>query len=236
MLTLAAASKSVWDESQSLEQRFWTGECRQPERFLEHLGYNARVFRFVKPWLKEVNSSRALEVGIGAMGIGCLSPFLGHEIELTAIDPLPLMEMEIHDPALRAYAHNLRQRFEFICCPGESLPFPDERFGIVACDNVLDHCQDPMKVLREMSRVLARQGILLLTLNTFSLLGRLRFEMNRRYRPNSNHTLHPHSYTHRHIEDALRTLSWQILDREAPKRRQSLTGGSFFSIWVLRKT
>jgi len=43
---------------------------------------------------------------------------------------------------------------------GESLPFPDESFDIVYSGNVLEHTQDPERVLNESVRVLRKGGIL----------------------------------------------------------------------------
>jgi ubiquinone/menaquinone biosynthesis C-methylase UbiE len=43
---------------------------------------------------------------------------------------------------------------------GESLPFPDESFDIVYSGNVLEHTQDPERVLSESVRVLRKGGIL----------------------------------------------------------------------------
>ena len=43
---------------------------------------------------------------------------------------------------------------------GESLPFPDESFDIVYSGNVLEHTEDPERVLSESIRVLRKGGIL----------------------------------------------------------------------------
>jgi SAM-dependent methyltransferase len=43
---------------------------------------------------------------------------------------------------------------------GESLPFPDESFDIVYSGNVLEHTEDPERVLSESVRVLRKGGVL----------------------------------------------------------------------------
>lgn len=52
---------------------------------------------------------------------------------------------------------------------GESVPFEDNVFDVVASINVLDHTASPAAVLQEISRVLKKDGIFLLKINTFDL-------------------------------------------------------------------
>jgi len=46
---------------------------------------------------------------------------------------------------------------------GRSLPFSDSEFDSLLCSEVLEHCQDPQLVVREMARVLKPGGHALLT-------------------------------------------------------------------------
>jgi ubiquinone/menaquinone biosynthesis C-methylase UbiE len=42
---------------------------------------------------------------------------------------------------------------------GEAIPYPDARFDLVICDNVLEHVADPVSVFREVRRVLRPGGL-----------------------------------------------------------------------------
>jgi ubiquinone/menaquinone biosynthesis C-methylase UbiE len=48
---------------------------------------------------------------------------------------------------------------------GESLPFPDQSFNLVLCDNVVDHAESPSQIVRELTRILVPGGLLYFTVN-----------------------------------------------------------------------
>jgi ubiquinone/menaquinone biosynthesis C-methylase UbiE len=52
-----------------------------------------------------------------------------------------------------------------IAAVGESLPFRDESFDVVLCDNVVDHAESPPEIVRELVRILVRGGLLYFTVN-----------------------------------------------------------------------
>lgn len=47
----------------------------------------------------------------------------------------------------------VRDFFVDVVCDAHFLPFRDSVFGRVVCDNVLEHCKNPLKVVWEMYRV-----------------------------------------------------------------------------------
>jgi SAM-dependent methyltransferase len=52
-----------------------------------------------------------------------------------------------------------------VAAVGESLPFPDQSFNVVLCDNVVDHAESPVKIVGELARVLIPGGLLYFTVN-----------------------------------------------------------------------
>lgn len=50
-----------------------------------------------------------------------------------------------------------------IVCDVAEMPLSDEMFDVVMCTEVLEHVPDPVKVIRELSRVLKRGGMLIVT-------------------------------------------------------------------------
>jgi SAM-dependent methyltransferase len=52
-----------------------------------------------------------------------------------------------------------------IAAAGEQLPFPDQSFDVVLCDNVVDHAESPAGIVAELVRILKRGGLLYFTVN-----------------------------------------------------------------------
>jgi ubiquinone/menaquinone biosynthesis C-methylase UbiE len=52
-----------------------------------------------------------------------------------------------------------------IAAPGEDLPFGDASFDVVLCDNVVDHAENPRRIVEEIARVLRPGGSLYFEVN-----------------------------------------------------------------------
>jgi SAM-dependent methyltransferase len=97
--------------------------------------------------------ARVIEVGSGAHG---LIFYFGapHGI---GVDPLAVNYRSLF-PRWQSCAPT-------VAAVGESLPFPDQSFDVVICDNVVDHAESPARIVRELARILAPGGLLYFTVN-----------------------------------------------------------------------
>src|SRR6202008_777056 len=73
------------------------------------------------------------------------------------VDPLSLHYRFLFPPWTR--------RVQTCAAFGEELPFGEEAFDLVLCDNVIDHAETPAAILRELVRVLKPNGVLFFTVN-----------------------------------------------------------------------
>jgi 2-polyprenyl-6-hydroxyphenyl methylase/3-demethylubiquinone-9 3-methyltransferase len=95
---------------------------------------------------------RLLDVGCGG---GLLSEeFARLGCSVTGID-LSQRSLE----AARAHAARSRLPIEYLESSAESLPFPDASFDAVSCCDMLEHVEDPSRVLSEIARVLKPGGV-----------------------------------------------------------------------------
>lgn len=100
---------------------------------------------------EDLSTLRVLDVGCSA---GLMTQEISRYVAFsTGIDPDPL--------AMRHAQSQLAEpgKLAFACCAGEALPFADETFDVVLCNHVYEHAADPSAMLREIARVLRRDGV-----------------------------------------------------------------------------
>ncbi len=131
-----------WNEDAGFELsslRYMMNPCRY--------GYFAHILSRLSPPGKKV-----LDLGCGG---GYLSEeFARDGYEVVGIDPAV---NSVNAARKHACEHDLA--IDYKVGRGESLPFRDGSFDIVACCDVLEHVDDLGKVIREASRVLSRKGV-----------------------------------------------------------------------------
>lgn len=144
--------------------------------------------------------ARVLEVGSGAHG---LIFFFGAQTGV-GVDPLAV-EYRTLFPAWQGEAQT-------IAAYGESLPFRDGSFDVVLSDNVVDHAEDPARIVSEMARVLAPGGLLYFTVNVHHAVYRVAASLHAGWRalgvsfeiaPFADHTTHLTLTTARRLFDGL---------------------------------
>ena len=96
---------------------------------------------------KDLRSLNILDIGAGA-GIVPQMNFKGIAARVCGIDPDARVLKNFNlDEGRIAY--------------GENVPYPDQSFDLIFCDNVLEHLPEPEKVFQEISRLLRPGGLFL---------------------------------------------------------------------------
>jgi SAM-dependent methyltransferase len=102
------------------------------------------------------NNLRVLDVGCGA---GNMILHLSRYGSVVGIDKNPVPLEIAHQ---RAYDARLAQ--------AEDMPFQDESFDLVTTLDIIEHCEDDVRVLRECYRVCATGGLIAITVPAFQWL------------------------------------------------------------------
>jgi SAM-dependent methyltransferase len=158
---------------------------RIPERFVpeEMRGELVAAEHFARyRWAASFcNGRSALDAGCGA----------GYGSELiNQAGAAGVMAIDVSETALELARASVSEGVT--CRSGDvmALPFDDATFDLVVCFEVIEHVDDPERALDELSRVLAPDGLLLVS------------SPNRdRYVPGNPH--HRHEYTRRELQESL---------------------------------
>jgi SAM-dependent methyltransferase len=156
-----------WGEKtrQKLAHRALERQLAYQQRKAEHVrGHEDEVINAMKRSSQRVRElletfqpisagARVIEVGSGAHG---LIFYFGAEAGV-GVDPLAVSYG-------RLFPKWQRSATTVAAC-GESLPFADQTFDVVLCDNVVDHAESPKRIVGELARVLAPGGLLYFTVN-----------------------------------------------------------------------
>jgi SAM-dependent methyltransferase len=131
--------------------------------------------------------ARVIEVGSGAHGlIFCFDGECRVGVDPLAVD-------------YRGLFPRWQRRAQTVAAVGESLPFKNQSFDVVICDNVVDHAESPSRIVRELVRILAPRGLLYFTVNIHHPLYRVAAKVHSSWRaiglpyeigPFADHTTH----------------------------------------------
>lgn len=131
--------------------------------------------------------ARVIEVGSGAHGL----IFCFESDRRVGVDPLAV--------DYRALFPVWQRLVQTVAAVGESLPFRDQSFDVVICDNVVDHAESPPQIVRELVRILAPRGLVYFTVNIHHSLYSIAAGMHSSWRavgfpyeiaPFADHTTH----------------------------------------------
>jgi len=135
----------------------------------------ARHELLLRLWRRHAGTgARVLDVGCG---VGTLLAFLGRHTRLQGCG------VDLHPDALR-YCRR-RGVFAVAAADAVALPFRDQTFDLVVCQDVVEHVREEAVILSELRRVTAAGGLVLVVVPAFGLLWSARdvqLGHHRRYR------------------------------------------------------
>jgi ubiquinone/menaquinone biosynthesis C-methylase UbiE len=231
-------NEEQWKKAQTAEAANWADSGRNAWRLLHELTEHSEVAKSLYVCLDGKKKLRALEVGVGPLGIGFLAVHVAPYVsKIVAIEPLPILGIDLDDKALENYARTLQSRVEVVNAKGEKIPFPDESFDVTCCINVIDHAHAPDKIHAEISRVTKVGGILIFGVNTLSFLGRVKWRLLRAKKPNAFlFVAHPYIYGWKQICKKFQAgEGWSTAWENRPSIFQRVAGNGTMSFWILER-
>lgn len=101
--------------------------------------------------------AKILEIGSG-IGTSCICAKALTGANIIGVEPAPKSYKELHDCITAFKDANPSLDYEILNCGGENISLDDESVDFVYSFEVLEHVQDPYKVLAEIHRVLKKGG------------------------------------------------------------------------------
>lgn len=111
---------------------------------------------FLEKIIPDLKRKKILEVGCGRGEFLTAMKAKGYDIVGVEPDPYKHETIKMNEKEMGV-------KVEAINAPGEKLPFEPETFDFIYCNNVIEHCQDPLQLLKESYRVLKPEGLMYFT-------------------------------------------------------------------------
>lgn len=188
-----------WDLAQDYEKNWWkTREADVDFSFYKY--YADELKSSIQKYLTIKPETKILEVGSGAGGI---VTYLKQSNERYAIDPL-----EDFYSSVKSFNNQRDKNVKYQNSMGEKIPFQDKMFDLVIMDNVLDHCDSPAKVIKEVRRVLNENGIIYFKQNTYHIWGSLIRSLMEKLLIDKGH---PHTFSKSKLLNLLRENNLKLI-------------------------
>src|SRR5215207_378999 len=178
---------------------------REEEIISAMMRSSRRVREILEAFQPIKSDARVIEVGSGAHG---LIFYFGSQRGI-GVDPLAV--------SYRSLFPRWQSCVPTVAAIGESLPFSDQSFDIVICDNVVDHAESPSRIVGELARILVPGGVLYFTVNIHHRMYAIAAELHSTWQgfglpyevgPFADHTTH---FTLDAAEALFQNLPLQIL-------------------------
>lgn len=203
--------KNRWHLAQDYEKEWW--KSRQSDVNFDFYKNYANELKFaIKGYIQINSNTKILEIGSGAGGI---ITFLNESNNRFAIDPL-----ENFYSSVQSFVDQRDKNVKYKTAMGEELPFENKFFDLVIMDNVLDHCENPQKVMEQVNRVLTEEGLIYFKQNTYNYWGLIvRFLMEKFLIDKG----HPHTF--------LKNKLLKLIEKNNFKVISSFRSG-YFKTWM----
>lgn len=112
------------------------------------------------------------------------------------------------------YGKKRYKNLKLICADAHSLPFPKESFDVIICTEVLEHVENPQKVLKEIKRVLSKDGVAIVEMDSGNLLFRAIWYWWTHLRRGVWRDSHIHTFNKKILEDMIKKSGFIITQKK----------------------
>ena len=174
------------------------------ENLLQNLWHTQKIKTF-----RNVIGKRKVK---SVLDVGCASGYMTNKIsrillksKIYAIDAYK----DAVDFGKRKYPH-----IKFKVADAHKLPFQANSFDLVVCYETIEHVSNPMKMLKEMQRVLKKDGVAVVAMDSGNLLFRIVWFIWENTKGKVWQKAHLHPFEHRDLEKLIERSGFKILQKK----------------------
>lgn len=105
------------------------------------------------------------------LDVGCASGYMTSLLS-QSFPQVNFSGIDVYDKAI-SFAKKNYPNISFKVAPAEKIPFKDNFFDLVVCYETIEHVEDPLKSLQEIRRVLRKDGVGIISMDSGNWLFRM---------------------------------------------------------------
>jgi SAM-dependent methyltransferase len=223
----------MWKVAQEGEQKYWHSRCADAIGIFYEMGEHLDLAWRLTSIIRKPNT--ILDVGVGPMGIGLLWLYPMSSLKI-GLDPLPRLVPATGNPYADSVVSAIQKDTAYIQAKGEQLPFKNDFFDLVICNNVFDHSVSHQELLAEMVRVTKKNGYWGIGVDTNPILGFIIRGIDRNIRRHLNtYKLHPQDIIIGTLDKFLNDHGFLILSTNKASAMGRICGRRRMQWWVAQK-
>lgn len=145
------------------------------------------------------------------LDVGCASGYMISQIA-KFYPQAKYAGIDVYDKAIN-YARKTYPHINFKVASADKLPFKDNAYDLILFYETIEHVENPKECLLEIKRVLKKDGTLILTMDSGSLLFRLVWFIWENTRGRIWQGAHLHPFHHRELEQLIQSSNLKIKDK-----------------------
>lgn len=167
---------------------------------LQWLWHSQKIKTF-KQLVRHKNFSHILD-------IGCAGGFMTNKIALM-FPKSKVYGIDVYPDAI-AYAKSQFPHIHFKSADAHHLPFAKDSFDLVVCYETIEHVLDPKKILKEMKRVIKKDGTVIIAMDSGNLMFRIVWLFWEKTFGRAWQGAHLHPFNHQDLEEIIEGAGFKI--------------------------
>ena len=170
------------------------------ENILQRIWHENKLSNF-KKIVNEANYSIILDVGCAGGEFSNKISNIFPQAKITGID--------IYSNAIE-YGKRRYPHIKFIQADAHRIPSNDNSFDLVVCYETIEHLVEPLKALKEIRRVLKKEGTAVVAMDSGSLLFQIVWWFWEKTKGKVWQGAHIHPYKHKELENIIKEAGFKI--------------------------